>query len=48
MSGMIAIIDTELRDWCRERLWFVRLPLVVWFAWIGIQHVRDPLYNSLF
>lgn len=35
-------------DWCRGRSWIVRAPLLGYLAWIGIHHVRDPDYESLF
>ena len=38
----------EIDDWCAGRSWLARAPLVLWFAWIGVRHLADPLYESLF
>lgn len=38
----------EVTGWCAGRSWLARAPLVLWFAWIGVQHLADPLYQSLF
>jgi hypothetical protein len=34
---------TELRDWCRGRSALVRLPILVYFAWIGFTEYQDPM-----
>jgi hypothetical protein len=36
----------EVRTWCRGRIWIGRLIFWLWLAWIGVQHWRDPMYNS--
>lgn len=36
------------RDWCRGRNWLVRLPVWLCLVWIFVQHLRDPLYTSIF
>jgi hypothetical protein len=38
----------EIDEWCAGRSWLARAPLVLWFAWIGVRHLADPLYESLF
>jgi hypothetical protein len=38
----------EVEGWCAGRSWLARAPLVLWFAWIGLRHLADPLYESLF
>jgi hypothetical protein len=35
-------------DWARGRAWYLRAPLLLWFAWIFKQHLADPFYSSLF
>lgn len=35
-------------EWCEGRSWLARAPLVAWFAWIGVRHLADPHYDSLF
>jgi hypothetical protein len=39
---------TAVEDWCEERSWAVRAPLVVYLAWAGVQHLRDTDYTSWF
>ncbi len=34
--------------WCQDRSPLVRLPLLLYLAYAGWQHVRDPLYSSWF
>ncbi len=34
--------------WAEGRNGWVRLPVLVWFAWILSRHLRDPDYQSLF
>jgi hypothetical protein len=46
-AGLRALAE-EIDDWCAGRSWLARAPLVLWFAWIGIRHLADPLYESLF
>jgi hypothetical protein len=41
-------IVEEVSDWCRGRSFVVRLPLLAWMAWIGLRHLVDGDYQSLF
>ena len=38
----------EVEEWCAGRSWLVRGPVLVWLAWVGVRHLGDPLYTSLF
>ncbi len=42
--GMLA----RAAAWAEGRNGWVRLPLLLWFAWIFSRHLRDPDYQSLF
>lgn len=42
-----ALVE-EIEGWCAGRSSLARAPLVLWFAWIGVRHLSDPLYESLF
>ncbi|MCX7805319.1 MAG: hypothetical protein N3A38_09035 [Planctomycetota bacterium] len=44
---MRAAIET-MREWCRGRSWAVRLPLLAYFAWVGVRQVMEPSCWSLF
>jgi hypothetical protein len=34
-------------SWCVGRNWVVRVPLVLWLAWIGVRQFGDAEYSSL-
>jgi hypothetical protein len=35
-------------SWCEGRSAVLRAPLLLWLAWVGVQHLRDTDYQSLF
>ncbi len=41
-------IKEAIKEDCEGRYGFWRIPLLLWFAWIGFHHLVDPLYSSLF
>lgn len=41
-------IRDEVAAWCAGRSWLWRAPILLWLAWIGLRHLADPLYDSLF
>lgn len=48
-SEFLAAKALDARDWCNGRLWFVRLPLWIYLAYVGVQQFLDPVgYSSLF
>jgi hypothetical protein len=47
-DGFWQSLRKEIENWCRGRIWYGRALLLLWLAWIGIEHLRDPLYSSLF
>ena len=38
----------EVLSWCEGRRWIWRAPLLVFFAYIAVRHLADPLYTSIF
>jgi hypothetical protein len=44
----IKSVHADMLQWCHGRMWYVRLPLLVWFAYILVNHIADPMYQSLF
>jgi hypothetical protein len=39
----------DVLKWCGEhRMWYVRLPFLLWFAYMLVNHLADPMYTSLF
>jgi hypothetical protein len=37
-----------VKELARVHAWYLRAPLLLWFAWIFKQHLGDPFYSSLF
>jgi hypothetical protein len=44
----LAVLRARALAWTRGRLWYVRLPLLIWIGNIFRLHLRDPDYGSLF
>jgi hypothetical protein len=39
----------DMRDWCKGRSWFIRLPIWLYLAYIGVHQFQEPVtYFSLF
>lgn len=38
----------DVRDWCRGRYWHVRIPLLLYFGYVGLRQFGDAEYTSLF
>ena len=47
-DGFWQSLRGQIENWCQGRIWYGRALLLLWLAWIGIEHLRDPLYTSLF
>jgi hypothetical protein len=41
-------LKEEVADWCEGRSWIWRAPLLLYLAYIGVRHLADPQYSSLF
>ncbi len=46
--SFLARIRDDARSWCAGRLWIVRVPVLVYLAFVWVMHGQDPLYQSLF
>lgn len=38
----------DVRDWCRGKWWHVRIPLLLYFAYVGVRQFGDTFYTSMF
>ncbi|HPW55829.1 MAG: hypothetical protein KA072_10950 [Thermoanaerobaculaceae bacterium] len=38
----------HVEAWAPGRQWIPRAVLLLYFTWVGVRHLRDPLYGSLF
>jgi len=43
----ISKIYIEAMEWCKGRNWWIRLPLLLFFAYVFIRHLQDPMYKSI-
>jgi len=34
-------------DWCQNKNWLIRLPFLIWFAYIFVRSLQDPMYGSV-
>jgi hypothetical protein len=41
-------LRADAQAWCAGRSWVWRTALLSYLAWVGVRHLRDPLYSSLF
>ena len=48
VDGFWQSMCGQIENWCQGRIWYGRALLLLWLAWVGVQHLRDPLYSSLF
>ena len=48
VDGFWQSMRKEIEDWCQGRIWYGRALLLLWLAWVGVEHLRDSLYSSLF
>ncbi len=42
--GPIQALD----EWCKGRSWIPRAALLAWFGYIGLRHLLNPMYASIF
>lgn len=48
LPAWLAEKRADAIEWCHGRVWWVRLPLLLWFAYILVNHLLDGRYQSLF
>ena len=48
-AGLVRRLVSDMASWCRGRLWWARLPLWLYFAYVFVRHLSRPgEYRSLF
>lgn len=47
-SGRLAQVAASAAAWAAGRNWIVRVPVVLWLAWIGVHQFASAEYASLF
>lgn len=51
MSTLVSFLSALKHDavqWAQGRSLLLRAPLLLYLAYVGVNHLRDPLYNSWF
>jgi hypothetical protein len=46
-EGLVRRFFTDARDWADGRMWLVRLPLLLFLAYVLVRHLADPSYQSV-
>jgi len=46
-NSNIYAFRTEALDWCRGRNWYVRVPFLIWLAYVLVRHLSNPMYSSI-
>lgn len=47
-TDFFSALKDDAAQWCQGRSNLLRLPFLIYLAYVGVQHVRDPLYSSWF
>ena len=47
MAEFIVKIINEAASWAKGKNYLVRLPFLIWFAYIFIRHLGNPMYSSI-
>jgi len=48
LDTLTQILILDARQWCRGRSWQARAPLILFFAYVFVRHLQDPMYTSIF
>lgn len=48
LHARMGALHEEVAEWAEGRLWWVRAPLLLYFAYVGARHLADSEYASLF
>lgn len=44
----LAEAKSSVEEWCAGRAFAPRVPLLLWLGWVGVRHLADSDYTSLF
>lgn len=47
IKGFVDSFVNEAAQWCRGKVWYWRLPLLIWFVYVLIRYLVSPEYNSI-
>lgn len=43
----LILFKSDALEWCRGKNWLARLPLLLFFVYVLVRHLSDPLYSSI-
>lgn len=46
--SLTRLVKEEAIDWCKGRSWIVRLPILLWFAYLLMKLIKNPGGTGLF
>lgn len=46
LSQLPGRLHEDMLDWCRGKLWWIRLPLTLYLAYVMVRQFKDPIYYS--
>ncbi|RKZ31104.1 hypothetical protein DRQ33_07325 [bacterium] len=47
-ESILTSLRDEAKEWCRGRIPYLRIILLIYFTYVGIRHLGNPMYNSWF
>jgi len=47
LKEKIYSIRDEAGEWCCGKVWYARIPFLIWFVYILVRHLNDPMYSSI-
>lgn len=46
-KGLVRRLIEDASNWATGRMWYVRLPLIIYMAYVTYRHIADPMYTDL-
>jgi hypothetical protein len=47
LKEKIDSLRLEASDWCSGKIWYARIPFLIWFAYVLARHLNNPEYSSI-
>lgn len=48
LAGLVSYLVADAREWAQGRLWWARLPLLIYLGYVLARHIANPMYRSMF
>jgi hypothetical protein len=46
-TSIVGWLVQDAREWCRGRIWWIRVPVLLYFAYVLFRDLRNPLNRTL-